>query len=74
MMGGFFTFAGNCISWAPHVVFSAVNEATNDMSLGFPILILFYVIAACVFSTVDEKKNRDCIEPTLHKRITNVKR
>ena len=68
-MGGFYTFAGNCLSWAPNVVFSAVNEATNDMSLGFPILVLFYVIAACVFATVDEQKNRECIEPTLYKRV-----
>ena len=71
---GFFMFAGQVISWAPMLVFSVINEATNDMSLAFPILVVFYVIAAVTFSTVDHQKNHECIEPTLNRRVRASRR
>jgi len=71
---GFYMFAGQVISWAPMLVFSVINEATNDMSLAFPILVVFYIIAAVIFSTVDHQKNHECIEPTLNRRVRASRR
>ena len=48
---------------------SAVNEATNNMALGFPILIAFFIAGFVIYMTIDYAANDQAIRPTLVNRI-----
>ncbi|GMH82389.1 hypothetical protein TrVE_jg6675 [Triparma verrucosa] len=70
-MMGLLQFCSIFLGWAPGLVFTALNESTNDMRLAMFSILGFHLAGILLLGLVDVEKGRAQAKKTDHLRIHN---
>ena len=66
-------FANKVLDWSPPLVFSVVNQSTNNLILSYYCATLIFVLASVILCyTIDMEKGKKEIKDTLRDRRLSV--
>ena len=70
---GCYMFANKVLDWSPPLVFSVVNQSTNNLILSYYCATLIFVLASVILCyTIDMEKGKKEIKDTLKDRRLSV--